>query len=90
MSSLIINGAQDMYPPSCLLSVLNVKYWPGKKNMCLCQKRHHYKKVTFETCSVSQRGTYGLCAKVSKNQKGWALQATPDVAEEGSLHQVKG
>lgn len=27
------------------------------ENMCSCQKRHHFKKVTFETCSVNQLGT---------------------------------
>lgn len=73
MSSLIIDGAQDMYPPSCLLSGLNVKYWPGLENMCLCQKRHHFQKVTSETCSVSQLGTWGLCAVVFKSQKGRSL-----------------
>lgn len=64
MPRLVTDGA-----PSCLLSVWNVKYWPGKKNTCFCQKRHHFKKVTFETCSVSQLGTCGLWGWFSRTKK---------------------
>lgn len=74
-----------MYPHSCLLSVSNVKFWPGQENMCLCQKRPHFPKVTFETCSVSQSGAHRLCTTVSTNQKGQFLEATLALAEESAL-----
>lgn len=51
-----------MYPPACLLSAQNVKYWPGEENMCLCQMRHHVPKVTFENLfSESAWNVWAVC-----------------------------